>query len=167
MERVLGLASEIAIEGREGKPTGTIFVLGDTNTVNKYIRQLIINPFRGYSEAERNILDPGLDETIKEFASIDGAFIITGDGIVLSAGSYLRPPPDTDNDIGVLPSGFGARHAAAAGITVCTNSLAITVSESTGMVSIFKNGLIMLSIAKPVIRSKGLIRQQNITSISS
>ncbi len=167
LERVLGLASEIAIEGREGKPTGTIFVLGDTNTVNKYVRQLIINPFRGYSEAERNILDPGLDETIKEFASIDGAFIITGDGIVLSAGSYLRPPPDTDIDIGALPSGLGARHAAAAGITVCTNSLAITVSESTGMVSIFKNGLIMLSIAKPVIRSKGLIRQQNITSISS
>ena len=152
LERVLGLASEIAIEGREGKPTGTIFVLGDTNSVNANVRQLIINPFRGYSEAERSILDPGLDETIKEFASIDGAFIITGDGTVLSAGSYLRPPPEADIDIGAMPSGFGARHAAAAGITVCTNALAITISESTGMVSIFKNGTIMLSIAKPVIK---------------
>lgn len=164
LERVLGLASEIAVEGREGKPMGTIFVVGDTNSVNVYVRQLIINPFRGYSEAERNILDPGLDETIKEFASIDGAFIITGDGIVLSAGSYLRPPADTD--IGELPSGFGTRHAAAAGITVCSNALAITVSESTGMVSIFKNGSLMLSLAKPVTRSKGSIRLLDGTPIA-
>lgn len=165
LERVLGLASEIAVEGREGKPTGTIFVVGDTNSVNAYIRQLIINPFRGYSEAERNILDPGLDETIKEFASIDGAFVITGDGIVLSAGSYLRPPSDAE-EITELPSGFGSRHAAAAGITVCTNALAITVSESTGMVSIFKNGTIMLTLSKPVTRSKGLTRFQGTTPIT-
>ena len=157
LERVIGLASEIAIEGREGKPTGTIFVLGDTNSVNKYVRQLIINPFRGYSEAERNILDPGLDETIKEFASIDGAFIVTGDGVVISAGSYLLSPSETDIDMGTLPSGFGARHAAAAGITLGTNSLAITVSESTGRVSIFKNGIIMISISKPVLGIKSII----------
>jgi DNA integrity scanning protein DisA with diadenylate cyclase activity len=157
LERVLGIASEIAVEGREGKPTGTIFVVGDTNSVNVYVRQLIINPFRGYSEAERNILDPGLDETIKEFSSIDGAFIITGDGVVLSAGSYLRPPGDGE-EIGKLPSGFGARHAAAAGITVCTNALAITISESTGMVSIFKNGTIMLTLAKQISQSKSSVR---------
>lgn len=161
LERVLGLASEIAVEGREGKPTGTIFVVGDTNSVNVNVRQLIINPFRGYSEAERNILDPALDETIKEFAGIDGAFIITGDGIVLSAGSYLRTPPDAD-EIDELPSGFGARHAAAAGITVCSNALAITVSESTGMVSIFKNGTIMLTLARPVKQSKSSIRSHSI-----
>ncbi len=149
LERVLGLASEIAVEGREGKPRGTIFILGDTNTVNQYVRQLIINPFRGYSEAERNILDPGLDETIKEFAGIDGAFIVTGDGVVVSAGSYLRPPSEIDEEIGALPSGFGTRHAAAAGITLCSNALAVVVSESTGMVSIFKNGALMLSLAKP------------------
>ncbi len=165
LERVLGLASEIAVEGREGKPTGTIFIVGDTNSVNVHVRQLIINPFRGYSSAERNILDPGLDETIKEFASIDGAFIITGDGIVLSAGSYLRPPPEAGN-ITMLPSGFGARHAAAAGISACSNTLAITVSESTGMVSIFKNGSIMLSLAKPVTMAKGSISLQDGSPIS-
>jgi len=162
LERILSIASEIALEGREGKPIGTIFVVGDTNSVNTYIRQLIINPFRGYSEVERNILDPALDETIKEFASIDGAFIITGDGTLLSAGSYLRPPADADAKIGNLPSGFGSRHAAAAGITVCTKALAITVSESTGMVTIFKNGNVMLSIAKPIAKSKSFIKQMDI-----
>jgi DNA integrity scanning protein DisA with diadenylate cyclase activity/mannitol/fructose-specific phosphotransferase system IIA component (Ntr-type) len=155
LERVLGLAGEIAVEGREGKPLGTIFVLGDTNTVNKYVTQLIINPFRGYSEAERNILDPALAETIKEFASIDGAFIITGDGIVLSGGSYLRPQAETE----LLPSGFGSRHAAAAGITACTKALSITVSESTGMVTLFKNGAIVLTISKPVDREKSTVQK--------
>ena len=155
-ERVIGLAGEIAVEGREGKAVGTIFVLGDTNSVNANVRQLIINPFRGYSEAERNILDPGLVETIKEFAAIDGAFIITGDGVILSAGSYLRPQATDAHD--TLPGGFGARHAAAAGITSCTQSLAITISESTGMVNVFKNGTIMLSLSKPVVREKDTVK---------
>jgi diadenylate cyclase len=155
LERVLGLAGEIAVEGREGKPLGTIFVLGDTNMVNKFVTQLIINPFRGYSEAERNIIDPALAETIKEFASIDGAFIITGDGIVLSGGSYLRPQAEVE----LLPSGFGSRHAAAAGITACTKALSITVSESTGQVTLFKNGSIVLTISKPVAREKSTIQK--------
>jgi len=157
LERLLALAGEIAAEGREGKPTGTIFVVGDTNTVNGYVRQLIINPFRGYSEAERNILDPGLGETMKEFAAIDGAFILTGDGIVLSAGSYLRPSSETE--IEPLPSGFGARHAAAAGITACTGALAITISESTGMVSMFKGGAIIMTISKPIEARKGIVQK--------
>jgi len=157
LERVIGLAGEIAVEGREGKPVGTIFVLGDTNSVNAYVRQLIINPFRGYSEAERNILDPGLDETIKEFASIDGAFIITGDGIVLSAGSYLKP--QTTEDVPSLPGGYGARHLAGAGITSCTNALAITISESTGTITLFKGGVIMMSISRPASREKGVVQR--------
>jgi DNA integrity scanning protein DisA with diadenylate cyclase activity/mannitol/fructose-specific phosphotransferase system IIA component (Ntr-type) len=156
LERVLAFAAEIALEGREGKPIGTIFVVGDTNTVNGFVRQLIINPFRGYTESERNVLDPGLDETIKEFASIDGAFIVTGDGVVLSAGSYLRPQAV---EVESLPSGFGARHAAAAGITACTNALAITVSESTGMVSLFKNGVILMTISKPVVQDRGVVQK--------
>jgi mannitol/fructose-specific phosphotransferase system IIA component (Ntr-type) len=156
-ERVIGLAGEIAVEGREGKAVGTIFVLGDTNSVNANVRQLIINPFRGYSEAERNILDPGLVETIKEFAAIDGAFIVTGDGVILSAGSYLRPQVTDAHDL--LPAGFGARHAAAAGITSSTQALAITISESTGMVNVFKNGAIMLSLSRPVVREKEEVKR--------
>jgi diadenylate cyclase len=157
LERVLTLAGEIAVEGREGKAVGAIFVLGDTNSVTGYVRQLIINPFRGYSEAERSILDPSLAETIKEFAAIDGAFIITGDGIVLSAGSYLRPQPLDEKSS--LPSGFGARHVAAAGITACTNALAIAVSESTGMVTLFKSGVAMMALARPVSQERNQVQR--------
>ena len=152
LERVLGIASEIGMEGREGKALGTIFVIGDTNRVNTFVSQLIINPFRGYTESERNVLDPGLEETIKEFASIDGAFIITGEGVVLSAGSYLRPIIPQDMELPELPSGLGARHAAAMGITACSNALAITISESTGQVTLFKNGAIALTLSRQAER---------------
>lgn len=157
LERLIAIAGEIAIEGREGKPIGTIFVVGDTNSVTAHVRQLIINPFRGYSEVERNILDPSLAETVKEFCAIDGAFIITGDGIVVSAGSYLRPA--TVDDPPPIPSGFGARHAAAAGITACTNALSIVVSESTGMVTLFKNGMAMMALARPIKHDKNEVQR--------
>jgi len=148
LERVLGLATEIGLEGREGKSIGTIFVLGDSENVDDHITQLIINPFKGYKKSERNILDPSIEETIKEFASIDGAFVIDGSGVVVSAGSYLNP---TFPDTGMIPellSGLGARHAAAAGITVCTNAIAIVTSESTGQVTVFKNGSTVLTLSK-------------------
>ena len=47
-----------------------------------------------------------------------------------------------------LPQGLGARHHAAAGITAVTEAIAITVSESTGTVTIFRHGLIVTEIEK-------------------
>ena len=148
LERVMGLATEIGVEGREGKSVGTIFVLGDTENVNDHIKQLVINPFRGYKKSERNILDPAVEETIKEFSRIDGAFVIDGDGVIVSAGTYLNP---SFPDVGMIPellSGLGSRHAASAGITVCTNAIAIVISESTGSVTVFKNGSVVLTLSR-------------------
>ncbi len=134
--RVIQIASEIAEEGREGKPTGTLFVVGDFERVSEHTQQLVINPFHGYDEDECNILDPILEETVKEFSRIDGAFVIRGDGVIESAGTYIRTEvPFTD-----IPSGLGARHAAAATITAVTSAVAIAVSESTKRISIFRDG---------------------------
>ncbi len=144
LERVITLACEIASEGREGKPLGALFVLGDVEKVIKYSKPLVINPFRGYTEAERNILDPVLEETIKELSSLDGAFLIDREGVILACGLYLRPRKSNVT----LPSGLGARHEAAASITACTNSLAVTISESTGTVTIFRRGQIFMKIEK-------------------
>ena len=88
-ERVLTLAGELGVEGREGRPVGTLFTIGDSDQVLAHSHQLVINPFHGYPENERNILDPRLEETIKEFSAIDGAFVIRGDGVILAAGRYL------------------------------------------------------------------------------
>ena len=136
MLRVVEIASQIAAEGREGKPVGALFVVGDLETVKPHCQQMLMNPFKGYESAQRNILDPGLTETIKELSRIDGAFVVADDGVIESAGTYLR----VDADIGDLPSGLGARHAAAASITAVTEAIAIAVSESTRQVSIFRHG---------------------------
>lgn len=144
-EHILSLAVELANKGREGKPVGTIFVVGDQDRVMQLSKQMIINPFRGYDEEERNILNPQLKETIREFSAIDGAFIIGDDGTVITAGRYLGAAHEEDN----IPRGLGSRHIAAAGITALTNALAIVISESTGDVRIFKNGKILMEIEKP------------------
>ncbi len=149
-ERLLTLASELGIEGREGRPVGTLFVLGDSDRVLSQSHQLVINPFHGYPEAERNVLDPKLEETIKEFSAIDGAFIIRGDGVILSAGRYLAPRSKLEEP---LPQGLGARHEAAASVTATTDAIALCVSQSTGTISIFKQGRLIADIAKPHGRS--------------
>ena len=114
---MLTLAGELGVEGREGRPVGTLFVIGDSDRVLAQSHQLVINPFHGYPEGERNILDPRLEETIKEFSAIDGAFIVRGDGVILAAGRYLAPRGKLDPP---LPHGLGTRHEAAASITAMT-----------------------------------------------
>jgi diadenylate cyclase len=144
-EHLISLSLEFANKGREGKPIGTIFVVGDQDRVMQLSKQMIINPFKGYDESERNILNPQLKETIREFAALDGAFIIGDDGIVITAGRYLGAAYDEAD----VPRGLGSRHIAAAGITALTNAIAIVISESTGDVRIFKNGKILMEIEKP------------------
>ncbi len=121
-----------------------MFVLGDSRNVLRQAQQLVLNPFHGYSRQLRNILDPSLSETIKEYAVIDGAFVIQGDGTVLSAGTYLTPKSASSN----LPQGLGARHQTAAAITVHTMAMAITVSQSTGTVTVFRNGSIVVTLQR-------------------
>jgi diadenylate cyclase len=145
-EGVLNLAVELASQGREGKPVGTIFVLGDDQKVMQFSRQTIFNPFHGYPEEERNILNPELRETLREFSALDGAFVLRDDGVVLCAGRHLSAALASTVD---LPQGLGSRHVAAAGITSVTQAIAIVISESTGDVRIFKDGAIFMEIEKP------------------
>ncbi|MFO0947955.1 MAG: diadenylate cyclase [Planctomycetota bacterium] len=149
-QRVLAIVSELAVEGREHRPVGALFVVGDSDNVLENSRQLIFNPFHGYPEDERNILSGALEETIKEFAAIDGAFVIRGDGVVLSAGRYLMAKGKPAEP---LRSGLGARHEAAAAITAVTDAVAITLSESTSTITIFNSGRMMTEIEK--IKSGG------------
>ncbi len=143
-QRVLNIALQLAHEGREGKAVGAIFVVGDYREVQKYCQQNIINPFHGYTEKQRNILDDAMRDTVKEFASIDGAFIIKGTGVITSAGTTLRGAMAGEE----LPQGLGSRHSAAANITATTKSVAITVSESTGTVRIWRLGKMITELEK-------------------
>jgi diadenylate cyclase len=134
--RALYIVAELAAQGREGKPVGTIIVIGDDPRLEQHVQQMILNPFAGYSAENRNILDPSLDETIKELAKIDGAFLVNGDGTLRSAGTHLAGRPDPAE----MDAGLGARHAAALGITSSADVLAICLSESTGTITLFHGG---------------------------
>lgn len=158
LERVLDLAAELGSEGREGKPVGALFVVGDAEKVLDLSRQLILNPFRGYAEDERNILDRGLGETIKELSTIDGAFIVRSDGVVETCGAYLKTATPAECE---LPRGLGARHHAGAAITSVTDALAVVVSESTGTVTVYRQGKAITEIEKP--RSTAQQRKQFIS----
>lgn len=143
-DALLTTALELAIEGREGKPAGAIFVVGDQEEVLKFSHQMVINPFKGYPEEERHILDPRLKNTIKEFSSIDGAFVIRDDGVILAAGRHL----DASGEAIEIPQGLGSRHRAAAGITNVTGAIAVVISESTGEVRLFSRGKMFMEIEK-------------------
>jgi DNA integrity scanning protein DisA with diadenylate cyclase activity len=143
---VLNIACEIAAQGRESRKIGTMFVLGDEDKVMQLSRQMIINPFLGYTEDERNILNQELIETIKEFSAIDGAFIVKENGAIVTAGRHLNAALDSRD----FPAGLGSRHIAAAGITNLTKAVAIVISQSSGNVSVYKNGKLFVTIEKPI-----------------
>jgi len=142
LRRTVDLAVEIGREGREGKPIGTMFVVGNHRKVLEMSHEQVHDPFRGYAKKERMISNPRVRESIKELSSIDGAFVVTADGAVAAAGRILDAPAQ---DL-TLSKGLGSRHWAAAAISKATDAVAITVSESTGTVRLFQNGVVVLRI---------------------
>ena len=88
------MATEIGREGREGKPVGTMFVVGDTKKVMSVARPINFNPFRGYSPAERDVRDRKVREQIKDIAQLEGAIIIRRDGVAEAACMYIDAPAE-------------------------------------------------------------------------
>jgi len=151
VKSVLDLALEIGSEGREGEPVGTLFVVGDSVNVMASSRSMDFDPFRGYSEREKNLTNRDIWEGVKEVALMDGAFIVQGDGVILSGCRYIT----ADVQGLTLPKGLGARHVAAASMSKHTDSVAVAVSESTGTVRVFKGGQIVLTLRQPARRTRG------------
>lgn len=135
LESLIELAVEIAREGREGRRIGTLFTLGDEQTVLAKSRLLILDPLAGHPQSQRHLNDPNLRGTIKELAQLDGAFVVSSDGFVLSACRYL----DAIASEVQVPLGLGSRHIAGANMSAVTNAVAIVVSESA-VVRLFCHG---------------------------
>jgi DNA integrity scanning protein DisA with diadenylate cyclase activity len=88
LRRVVNLAVEIAREGREGRKIGTLFVVGDSAAVLEHSRPMILDPLYGHPHESKRIKDPDLRETLKELAQLDGAFVVSDEGVVLSGARY-------------------------------------------------------------------------------
>lgn len=150
LRAVVTMATEIGREGREGKPVGTMFVVGDTKRVMSMARPINFNPFRGYSPEERDVRDRKVREQIKDIAQLEGAIVIRRDGVAEAACMYLDAPAEGIT----LSKGLGTRHWSAAAISKKTKAIAVVVSQSSGTVRIFQDGELMLHIepmARPMI----------------
>src|SRR5271163_2601778 len=135
LDSLIELAVEIAREGREGRRIGTLFTLGDEQTVLAKSRSLILDPLLGHPESSRHVTNLNLRGTIKELAQLDGGFVVSRDGIVLSACRYLDAvAAEVD-----VPLGLGSRHIAAANMSAVTKAVGIVVSESS-VVRLFCHG---------------------------
>lgn len=144
LARLLEIALSFAREGREGSAIGTIFVLGDGKELSQYLRQLILNPLKGHAQAMRSIHNPDLSETLREYSAMDGAFVVNPRGIVESAGTYIDAPVGPAH----LSPGLGSRHAAAMAITAATGATAIAVSSSSGTISVYDGGKMVLELER-------------------
>lgn len=142
IEAIINIALEISNEGREGRKVGTAFVVGNIAEISPYVKQMIINPFSGVPEEMRKVTDPEIKETVKEFAQLDGVFILSDKGIIHSAGTYIN----VDGSDVVLP-GYGTRHRCSCALTKRTSAIVIVVSESGGRVTVFKDGKISMRLA--------------------
>jgi DNA integrity scanning protein DisA with diadenylate cyclase activity len=127
LRAVMDLTIKISREGREGRKIGTIFVINDEEAVLKSFKTLILDPLKGHSKNLKSIYDPNMRETLKELARLDGAFVISDSGIVISATRYL----DADSKDIDLPLGLGSRHVSAASVSKHTQAMTVVVSESS------------------------------------
>jgi PAS domain S-box-containing protein len=142
-DAVFHICTEISVEGREGKAVGTTFLIGDAENVMGKSRQIMLNSFEGHPPEMRIVTNPDLKENIKEFAQLDGAFVVTGDGFITASGRYITVDTSCVN----LPKGMGTRHNSVAAITDMTKAVGIVVSQSGGGITIFKNGQILKKIS--------------------
>jgi len=141
LKQTVTLAVEIAREGREGRKIGTLFVVGDSEAVLENSRPLILDPLQGHPEEAKHIADPNVRETLKELAQLDGAFVVSDAGVVLSAARYIDAISDSLN----LPLGLGSRHMAGASVSHRTDAVSVVVSESS-MVRVFDDGQLVSEI---------------------
>ena len=151
LKKVVELAVEIAREGREGRKIGTLFTVGDHDEVLRRSRPLILDPLIGHPDDSKRVREPDTRETIKELAQLDGAFVVSDGGVVVSAARYL----DAASGNLDIPLGLGSRHMAAASISRNTKTVAVAVSESS-TVRIFDEGGVVAEVLPEIWMLRGL-----------
>jgi len=167
LDSLIGLAVEIAREGREGRRVGTLFTLGDEDAVLQRSRSLILDPLLGHPESARHITNPDLRGTIKELAQLDGGFVVSHGGIVLSACRYLDAVAAQTN----VPLGLGSRHLAAANMSAVTEAVGIVVSESS-VVRVFCHGQLVgeiipeLWMMEHAPRLRGTVKREQVGELT-
>lgn len=110
------------------KDEGALFVIGEGVKYERLLKQKL-KPF--------SVFDPGAEKTLVGLAIVDGAVIITPEGIVKEYGVLIKNTRAF--------KGYGTRHAA--GVTSSKNgSTSILCSEEERKIKIFRSGKLMMQI---------------------
>lgn len=150
LERITLLSIELAHSGREGRMVGTIFTIGDVEEVEKRSRTMILDPLAGHPAETKRIFYSDMCETVKELAQLDGAFIVSDTGVVVSACRFLNA-----SSAGIkLQLGLGSRHMAAASMSKHTRAVCVVVSQSS-MVRVFDDG----EIVREIVPERWMLRK--------
>ncbi len=140
LEAALEVACKIGKAAQRGKRVGAILTIGQSDRILESSRQLILNPFHGHPEKHRMLTNPDVHDMVVELAKLDGAFVVRGDGLLLTGATFLAPGPSSIS----VPAGLGARHVAAASATANTSAVAVVVSATDGLVRVFTGGKMVL-----------------------
>jgi diadenylate cyclase len=147
----------------QGRPV----TLGDENAVLAKSRSLILDPLLGHPEASRHVTNLNLRGTIKELAQLDGGFVVSHEGIVLSACRYLDAVAAQVD----VPLGLGSRHIAAASMSAATKAVGIVVSESS-VVRLFCHGQLVGEIIPELwmmdhaVHLRGKVKREQIGALT-
>ncbi len=133
-ESIIRLSMDIIRKGREGFPAGALFVVGDLARVEEHIIHRIANPVRSLDMKSRDIRNPANYDTLREFATMDGATLVDSMGYVTACGVYVKNLSVDD-----ISEHGGGRHLAAKSITSRTRAVAFVVA-SEGLVRIYRDG---------------------------
>ena len=134
LSRVLELARYIGGRGREGHAVGALFAIGSVPKLRRYTTALVLNPFKGHSDAKKSVVTQNNHETLAEFAWLDGAILFNSKGIASDSGRYVQVPA------GINPKpGEGGRHLAARSISHLADAISICVSSS-GVITLYSKG---------------------------
>jgi diadenylate cyclase len=136
LETVIEIAVGIARQSINRTGRGTLFVVGDEEEVLEKSKPLILDPLANYPKEVKDIRGADIQGTIKELAKLDGAFVVSGDGYVLSAARHIEASSRNID----LPMGFGSRHMAGASISKETDAVAVVVSDNDEVVRVFDDG---------------------------
>lgn len=142
LEAALRVARRLGRISGRGKRLGALFAIGDSDAVLDGARQLVPNPFENAAEDDRYLARREVEDTIVELAKLDGAFVLRGDGLIRTAGTYLATGVEAVD----VPEGLGARHVAAASVTARTNATAVVVSATDGHVRVFSDGELAMHV---------------------
>ncbi len=135
VEMLLRLSMSVVMKGREGHPVGAIFIVGDLRNVQKYVIQRISNPMRSIPPESRYILDESNIDSLREYATMDGAMLFDNRGYAMACGVYVKTLFVDEWSA----HGLGGRHLAAMSISKLTRAVSFAIS-SEGTVRIYMDG---------------------------